>query len=332
MATPHVAGALALLFSAQPALRNDLLFSESVLNGSAVGVSTTDCTSNGIPNNVYGFGRLDIKAAVDRAIACTSSPTINQASVSVPAAATAGTVSVTSVAGCGWTAFSNAAFITITGGNVGTGNGVVSYSVQENAAASPRRGTLSIGGTTFTVYQGASFLDVPPSYPYYDQIGKISARGITVGCGGGNFCPDTPVTREQMAAFIIRALIGGQPPTPTQQRFNDVPSSNPFYSYIEEMAVRTITVGCGGGNYCPSSSVTREQMAAFMIRAIGELNPPQPEQQRFLDVPPQNVFYAYIDRMAVLGITVGCGGGNYCPQSPVTRGQMAVFLVRAFNL
>jgi hypothetical protein len=78
--------------------------------------------------------------------------------------------------------------------------------------------------------------------------------------------------------------------------------------------------------------VTREQMAAFIIRSLGEFNPPTPAQQRFLDVPPSNPFYNFIDRMAVLNITAGCGGSNYCPTSAVTREQMAAFLVRAFNL
>jgi hypothetical protein len=54
--------------------------------------------------------------------------------------------------------------------------------------------------------------------------------------------------------------------------------------------------------------------------------------QRFLDVPPANPFYGFIDEMAVRQITLGCSGGNYCPAAQVTRGQMAVFLVRAFGL
>ena len=73
-------------------------------------------------------------------------------------------------------------------------------------------------------------------------------------------------------------------------------------------------------------------MAAFIIRAFGEFNPPLPATQRFLDVPPSNPFYSFIDRMAALGITLGCGGGNYCPDLEVSRAQMAAFLVRAFNL
>jgi hypothetical protein len=111
-----------------------------------------------------------------------------------------------------------------------------------------------------------------------------------------------------------------------------VPPSNPFYAFIEQMAVRQITLGCGGGNYCPTDPVLRDQMAAFIIRGLGEFNPPDPPMQRFLDVPPSQPFYRFIDRMAVLQITLGCGGGNYCPSLAVSRGQMAAFLVRAFNL
>jgi hypothetical protein len=137
-----------------------------------------------------------------------------------------------------------------------------------------------------------------------------------------------------MAAFIIRALGDFNPPPPAQQRFLDVPPQNPFYAFIEQMAIRQITLGCGGGNYCPGDPVLRDQMAAFIIRALHPPGyiPPQPAQQRFLDVPPGNPFYAHIEEMAVRQITLGCGGGNYCPTLAVTRGQMAAFLVRAFNL
>jgi hypothetical protein len=235
---------------------------------------------------------------------------------------------------CSWTAVSNHSWIH-TSSN-GMGNGVVNYTVDANPDPSPRTGTITVDGLTFTVYQGVQFSDVPNTHTFYTEIGKLSARGITLGCGGGNYCPDAAVTREQMAAFIIRALHepGYIPPTPMTQRFVDVPPSNTFYAHIEEMAVRQITLGCGGNNYCPTTAVTREQMAAFIIRALHEPGyiPPTPMTQRFADVPPSNPFYAHIDEMAVLMITLGCGGDNYCPTASVTRAQMAAFLVRAFNL
>jgi hypothetical protein len=111
-----------------------------------------------------------------------------------------------------------------------------------------------------------------------------------------------------------------------------VPPQNPFYRFIEQMALRQITLGCGGGNYCPGDPVLREQMAAFLIRAVGEPNPPVPIVQRFGDSPPANVFYRFIDRMAVRSITLGCSATLYCPTDPVNRQQMAAFLVRAFDL
>jgi VCBS repeat protein/all-beta uncharacterized protein/S-layer family protein/BACON domain-containing protein len=260
---------------------------------------------------------------------------ISPVSRSFVAGGGSGEINITADAGCNWMAISNnPEFISITGGSSGTGNGTVSYSVAANSATTIRSGSVTISGLTFTVLQGAAFLDVPVGHLFYNEIGKLSARGVTVGCGGGNFCPDQFVTREQMAAFIIRAMGQFNPPVPDSQRFLDVPPSNPFYPFIERMAVHQITSGCGSGNYCPGASVTREQMAAFIIRGIGEFNPPTPGLQRYNDVPPGNPFYNFIDRMGALGITSGCSTSPplYCPAATVTRGQMAVFLVRAFNL
>jgi uncharacterized protein (DUF1800 family) len=206
----------------------------------------------------------------------------------------------------------------------------------------------SVGHTTTAIPQKASgqagriaataasplpgFSDVATNNPFFTEISNIAFRQITVGCGGGNFCPNDNVTRAQMAAFIVRSLGEFNPPPPAQQRFNDVPPSDPFYAFIDRLAALGITVGCGGGNYCPNDFVTRGQMAAFIIRGVGIFNPPAPATQRFTDVPPDNLFYAFIDQMAVRGITVGCGATTYCPNDFVTRAQMAAFLVRGFGL
>jgi hypothetical protein len=283
-------------------------------------------------NGTAFFGATSTNVAVTVTPGGGCSYSINQNSQSFPSPAGGGSVNVTAGAGCGWTAVSNNGWITITGGANGTGNGTVTYSMTANTTTANRIGTITVAGLTYTIYQGVTFADVPTSHPFYNEISKLSARGVTLGCGGGNFCPNSQVTREQMAAFIIRALGEFNPPAPPSQRFSDVPPTNPFYNFIDRMAALNITLGCGGGNYCPSSTVTREQMSAFIIRALGEFNPPTPPSQRFLDVPPTNPFYNFIDRMAALNITLGCGGGNYCPSSTVTRAQMAAFLVRAFNL
>src|ERR1041384_216397 len=264
--------------------------------------------------------------------ACPTS--IDKVSQSFPANGGMDSFMVAAAGGCSWTAVSNdPSFITVTSGS-GMGAGTVNYTVAANAALTNRSGSISIGSRTYIVVQGAAFLDVPANDIFYEDIGKLSARGITVGCGGGNYCPNDPVTREQMAAFIIRALGEFCPATPATQRFADVPPSNIFYEFIDRLAVLGITVGCGGNNYCPTSPVLREQMAAFILRGLGEFSPPTPGSQRFNDVPPANVFYNFIDRMAVLNITLGCTPDHtlYCPADPVTRAQMAAFLVRAYGL
>jgi RHS repeat-associated protein len=244
-------------------------------------------------------------------------------------------IAVIAPVGCAWTAVSNDAWITINSGSSGTGNGTVMYSVAANATTNRRTGSITVAGQNFAVVQGLAFSDVPLDHTFYSFIGKLSARGITLGCGINPpaYCPEQPVAREQMAAFIMRALGEFNPPMPTTQRFADVTPDNPFYAFIDRLAERGITLGCGGGNYCPSEVVTREQMAAFLVRALGEFNPPTPPVQRFDDVPPSNPLYNFIDRMAVLGITLGCSASPplYCPKQPVTRGQMAAFLIRAFD-
>ncbi|HWP41776.1 MAG TPA: S8 family serine peptidase [Blastocatellia bacterium] len=333
MAGPHVAGAVALMWSAQPAIKNHIGFTENLLNIAAVDVDSAACDMGGVPNNVYGHGRLDVKAAVDLALPCTSVPSISKTSKSYPAAAAVDTVNVTAAPGCSWTAEIDVpGFISILSGSSGSGNGTVTFSIAENVTASPRSATITIAGQSFTVLQGAAFNDVPEGHLFYNDIGKLSARGITAGCGGANYCPEASVTRQEMAAFIIKSLGQLNPPQPSMQRFLDVPPQNPFYAFIGELAVRQITFGCGGGNYCPTEPVLRDQMAAFILKALGEFNPPEPPFQRFLDVPPTSLFYRFIDRLAVLQITAGCGGGNYCPSQPVTRAEMAAFLVRAFDL
>jgi subtilisin-like proprotein convertase family protein len=111
-----------------------------------------------------------------------------------------------------------------------------------------------------------AFDDVPCTSPYAPYINQISLEGITAGCGGGNFCPASPVLREQMAVFLLLTLegTGYTPPSCTMPMFGDVPCTSPYAIWINELARRGITGGCGGGNYCPALNVTREQMAVFL--------------------------------------------------------------------
>ena len=115
-----------------------------------------------------------------------------------------------------------------------------------------------------------AFGDVPAASPFCRWIEELARRGVAGGCGDGNFCPAQAVSREQMAVFVLRTLDPAlDPPACTTPLFGDVPASSPFCRWVEEMARRGITTGCGGGNFCPQASVTREQMAVFLSTTFG---------------------------------------------------------------
>ena len=99
---------------------------------------------------------------------------------------------------------------------------------------------------------------------------SLAARSIAAGCGGGAYCPEFPVTREQMAVLILRTEHGPAyvPPDPTGV-FSDVPVSSPFARWVERLAAEGITTGCGGGLFCPQAATTRGEMAVFLVTAFG---------------------------------------------------------------
>jgi len=113
------------------------------------------------------------------------------------------------------------------------------------------------------------------------------------------------------------------------QRFTDVPPTHPYFAYIDKIAQLGITVGCTPTTYCPNDSVSRDQMAVFIERVFGMMNPPMPPSQRFNDVPTNYWAYQHIGDFAGRGITVGCTPSTYCPGDVVLRDQMAVFMERA---
>jgi hypothetical protein len=181
-----------------------------------------------------------------------------------------------------------------------------------------------------------TFADVPPTYFAWRFVEAISARAITSGCGGDDYCPESTITRAEMAVFLLIAEHGPgyAPPPATGTVFNDVPAGSFAAAFIEQLAREGVTTGCGGGNYCPGSPTTRDQMAVFLLLAKegSGYTPPACSTPTFNDVPCSSSFAPWVDELARRGVTGGCGGGNYCPSSSVTRGQMAVFLATTFGL
>jgi hypothetical protein len=111
--------------------------------------------------------------------------------------------------------------------------------------------------------------------------------------------------------------------------FPDVPQ-NAFYPFIENLFHNGVTGGCAGGGYCPGNNVTRAQMAVFLLKSRWGAGfiPAPATGTAFGDVPANNPFAPWIEELVREGVTAGCGGGNYCPNNPVTRQQMAIFLLK----
>ncbi|MBK7318044.1 S-layer homology domain-containing protein [Candidatus Villigracilis affinis] len=118
---------------------------------------------------------------------------------------------------------------------------------------------------------GTVFADVPAGAFAADWIEQLALEGITSGCGNSNYCPDATITRAEMSIFLLRGEHGSAytPPTATGTVFGDVPLGSFAVDWIEQLAFEGITSGCGGGNYCPDNSVTRAEMAVFLVRAFG---------------------------------------------------------------
>jgi parallel beta-helix repeat protein len=227
--------------------------------------------------------------------------------------------------------------------NTGSGNGTIRLDVPETASIADLSGNPLgdlpfTSGEVYTVQKNQTFGDVSFSHSAWEYIERLYNAGITGGCTTSplNYCPNNSVNRAQMAIFLLRGIHGSAytPPAATGTVFDDVPSNAFAAAWIEQLAAEGITGGCGGGNYCPNNSVTRSQMAIFLLRAKygSSHTPPAATGTVFADIPSTAFAASWIEQLAGEGITGGCGGGNYCPDNPVTRAQMAIFLVRTFNL
>ena len=179
------------------------------------------------------------------------------------------------------------------------------------------------------------FTDVAASHPNFGHIEFFAQAGFTSGCTTGLFCPNGNVTRRQMAVFLERAIRASNwTPPAAAGLFTDVPAGAPFRDHVEALRNDGITSGCTSSTYCPDAAVTRAQMAVFLLRArCGSTYVPNaPATPTFTDVPATHPFYAQIQKLYALGITSGCGTSpaRFCPDAPVTRAQMAVFVERAY--
>lgn len=188
----------------------------------------------------------------------------------------------------------------------------------------------------------AAFLDIPPTHWAYEEIMACVEAGIASGFPDRLYRPGFAVTRSQMAAYVSRALAGGDAGVPAvggDPRFLDVQTDNWAAKYVEYAAAASIVTGYPDGLYHPDWTITRGQMAVFIARAMvdptgeeglsGYAPPPYPT---FVDVWPTYWAYKHIEFIAGGGVATGYADGTYRPAGNCTRDQMAVYIARAFGL
>jgi len=266
---------------------------------------------------------------------------VSPSAVFMDATSQSATINVTAFPSCAWSASAAGSFISITSGASGAGNGVVAFSVPANTTGADLTGSLSVGGEAASITQRETpitFTDVSdPSAFYFDAANIMYELGITDGCLAVplEFCPNDTNTRGEMAKFIVIAIEGGSNFTYNPMPyFSDVPSNYPFFSYIQKLYELGMTNGCATSPtlmFCPDDGVTRDETAAFIIRArFASIPFNYPTTPYFTDVPPSDPFFSDVQEMYFLGITNGCATNPlmYCPSGILTRGEMADFIVR----
>ena len=192
-----------------------------------------------------------------------------------------------------------------------------------------------------------TFTDVNLGYWAWAAIEQLFMAGVTDGCvptPPRQYCPDDDVTRAEMAKFLLTAINGAdfEPEVDISEgtSFEDVAGGFWAAAWIEQLYQDGLTDGCSSDPllFCPNDKVTRAEMAKFLMAAINvedpTYEPPEVEESSFSDIPDDYWAIDWIEALYDEGVTTGCSSDplRYCPQLNVTRAEMALFLVRAFDL
>jgi regulation of enolase protein 1 (concanavalin A-like superfamily) len=171
-----------------------------------------------------------------------------------------------------------------------------------------------------------TFVDVAPGSSHARAIDEMARSGVTQGCAPRRFCPDEKLTRAQMASLMARMLRVAQTDAVP---FTDVGRTSPHAGNVAALASLDILRGCDTKRFCPARSVSRAQMASVIARAFGlTANGSHPG---FSDLTG-GVHEPAVRALAEAGITLGCGGGRFCGDQPVSRAQFASLLYRTTEL
>jgi subtilisin family serine protease len=306
MAGPHVAGVVALVWSARPELVRQITETRTLLEQTAnPDVAVIDpiqqcgeTTEANIPNNFFGHGRVDAFAAIERA--AVGGPLPTSTPVASPTACPIQFADVPS-SGEGSTFYTWVRCLAcrqIVGGYPCGGTGEPCNGGNEpyyRPGANVSRGQLSkivalAAGLNDPIAEGQQqFADVEPGDPFYMYVERLAQTGAIAGypcatagegCDELNrpfFRPNNPATRGQIAKIVAISAAYGEDIPATQQTFTDVPTDSPFWVYIERLSGRGVISGYGDASKCPQTGApcfryndltTRGQMAKIAANAF----------------------------------------------------------------
>jgi PKD repeat protein len=191
-------------------------------------------------------------------------------------------------------------------------------------------------------YIAVLFPDVLTDHWAWSQVISCVDANVVKGYDDGLYHPADPVTRDQMAVYIARALVSpsGDAAIPDPEpppSFSDVPPTQWAYKHIEYAVSQNVVKGYDDGTYQPGLTVDRGQMAVYVARAMvapgGDAAIPDPvPPATFPDVPDTFWAYKQVEYCVGQGVVKGYDDGKYHPEIAVTRDQMAVYIARAFGL
>ena len=176
---------------------------------------------------------------------------------------------------------------------------------------------------------GSPFSDVDSTDWYYPYVEAIYNAGITKGYPDGTYRPFNLVTRAQMATFIARALKLDNQTYCDNSPFSDVNLYSWYCPAVEVLKKHGIVKGLGNGKFNPKGYVTRAQAAVMIARALN-LKVTPCTTSPFSDVSATDWYCPYVKALSDRGIIEGEPDGRYLPTEAVTRGEMAVYIARAF--
>ncbi len=337
MAGPHVVGVVALLWSARPGLARMITETKQLLTSTAnPGVTVPNngagCGGTPIPNNHFGYGRVDALAAYNASGGGTATAVSTSTPTSTNTPTTQATSTRTSTA-------TNTAVSTSTNTSVptNTNTAVTNTAVPTDTAVATDTAapTQTPGGPSATPEPSDTSTSVPTDTPVATDTPTVPAEAT-----------NTPTMPVEVTNTPTEPVAATATPTACNTEFTDVPPGSTFYDYIRCMACRGIingyTSGCEEGTPCfkPNNNVTRGQLAKIVANAAGFDD--TPGDQQFQDVEPASTFFAFVWRLADRDIISGypCGGaGEPCvgpgnlpyfrPNANVTRGQLSKIVSEA---